>query len=216
MAGSIELKGVSFSYGAGDVVREAAETGVLEILLGAVARPLRLERLIAQDGAPDAVLRLGALCVCVREDADRLRERLRLSNLEHRRLRAAIEIVEAMRSERQPPQGARLGALVLAHGAGAVADALRLGMAENRPEQAPAWRAALAALDHYAGLKLPVSGEDFKKRGLTEGRAIGAALKYLQAQWIRAGFPREPGEIARLIDEAARQAARSANGEDET
>ena len=50
--------------------------------------------------------------------------------------------------------------------------------------------------------KLPVSGEDLKQRGVTEGRAIGAVLKTLQANWIRAGFPRDPAEVARLIDEA--------------
>ena len=47
-----------------------------------------------------------------------------------------------------------------------------------------------------------VSGDDLKQRGVTEGRAIGATLKSLQAKWIRAGFPRDPAEIARLIDEA--------------
>lgn len=47
-----------------------------------------------------------------------------------------------------------------------------------------------------------MSGEDLKQRGLSEGRAIGAALKHLQARWIREGFPRDPAVIARLIDEA--------------
>lgn len=200
---------------AADVVREAAGTGVLEILFGGVAYPARLERLAAQESAPDAVLRLAALGVFVREDAERLRERLRLSNLELRRLAGAAERVERFRAEGLAPQGARLGELVLRHGAGAIGDALKLMAAEARPEEAPAWRAAVVALARYADLKLPVSGEDFKKRGLKEGRAIGAALKRLQAQWIRAGFPREPGEIARLIDEAARDATRRPGGEDE-
>ena len=51
-------------------------------------------------------------------------------------------------------------------------------------------------------MKLPVTGEDLKQRGVAEGRAIGATLKSLQAKWIRAGFPRDPAEITRLIDEA--------------
>jgi poly(A) polymerase len=34
------------------------------------------------------------------------------------------------------------------------------------------------------------------------GRGVGLALKRLQANWIRAGFPREPEVLARLLAEA--------------
>jgi poly(A) polymerase len=33
------------------------------------------------------------------------------------------------------------------------------------------------------------------------GRLVGAALKSLQARWIRAGFPKEPAIVTRLLDE---------------
>ena len=55
--------------------------------------------------------------------------------------------------------------------------------------------------------RFPVSGGDLLARGVASGKGVGEILKQLQADWIRAGFPREPDVIARLIDEAI--AARS-------
>src|SRR3712207_8527464 len=54
-----------------------------------VAEQGRLERVVAfetEDGLADPVRRLAALAVMTVEDAERLREGLRLSNEEHRRL----------------------------------------------------------------------------------------------------------------------------------
>ena len=66
------------------------ETGLLEQVLGGVpllasyANMIKLEAALAL--APDAVRRLGALGISVVEDAERLRERLRLTNAEYERL----------------------------------------------------------------------------------------------------------------------------------
>ncbi|MDE2363329.1 MAG: CCA tRNA nucleotidyltransferase, partial [Hyphomicrobiales bacterium] len=85
-----------------EVAREAADAGLLEIACAGVLYSSQLDRLAAIECArsveADAVLRLCAFAVAVVEDADRLRETLRLSNVEHRRLAAAA------------------GALVRAHG----------------------------------------------------------------------------------------------------
>jgi hypothetical protein len=40
---------------------------------------------------------------------------------------------------------------------------------------------------------------------VARGRRVGETLKTLQALWIRAGFPREPEALARLLDEALRR-----------
>jgi poly(A) polymerase len=189
------------------VAQQAAESGLLDFAFAGVVFPARLFRVVeierAQGAKTDGLLRLAAFGVVVREDADRLRERLRLSNAEHKRLGAAASALEFLHGAHNPPRGTDLAAFVFRHGAEAAGDALRLAQAESAaaPDDA-AWRAATQAAADMADLKLPVSGEDLKQRGLTEGRAIGAALKSLQASWIRAGFPREPAVIARLIDEA--------------
>ena len=66
------------------------ETGLLESVLGGVpllgsfSNMIKLEAALALEA--DAVRRIGALGVHVTEDAERLRERLRLANAEHERL----------------------------------------------------------------------------------------------------------------------------------
>ena len=76
---------------ASEVVRTMGECGFLEPILGGVGYTRRLSRLIAIEAerglGPDALLRLGALAVAIPEDAERLRERLRLANAEADRLR---------------------------------------------------------------------------------------------------------------------------------
>jgi poly(A) polymerase len=49
--------------------------------------------------------------------------------------------------------------------------------------------------------RLPLTGEDVMASGQVRGKLVGAALKSLQARWIRAGFPKEPATVARLLDE---------------
>ncbi|MCB1544119.1 MAG: CCA tRNA nucleotidyltransferase [Rhodoblastus sp.] len=190
-----------------EVAQEAAEAGLLEIAIAGVAHASRLMRLAAIETAratpADAVLRLAAFAVLVREDADRLRDRLRLSNAEHRRLHAAASALEALHQSAAPPEGTQLAEFVFLHGVDATGDALAIAHVESRaaPDDAN-WLKSREDAEALRELKLPVSGDDLKQRGVTEGRAIGATLKTLQMKWIRAGFPRDPAEIARLIEEA--------------
>lgn len=190
-----------------ETAREAADAGLLEIAVGGVTCSARLARLaaieLARERTADPVLRLAAFAILVREDADRLRDRLRLSNAEQRRLHAAAVALEALHGCTTPPTGADLAEFVFLRGADATLDALALAHVDSgaTPDDA-AWLAASPAAESLREMKLPVTGEDLKQRGVAEGRAIGATLKTLQAKWIRAGFPRDPAAIARLIDEA--------------
>lgn len=190
-----------------EVVREAADAGLLEFALGGVVYSSRLDGLATVEAAarlePDAVLRLAAAAVLTFEDCERLRERLKLSNAEHKRLLAAARALELLHGRPAPPQGAALATIVFEFGADATVDALMLAQAEDASGSGgPAWDIARKAARDMGELKLPISGDDLKQRGLSEGRAIGAALKHLQARWIREGFPQDPAIIARLIDEA--------------
>ena len=82
---------------AGEVVQTMGECGFLEPILGGLAYPGRLSRLIgieADRGAtPDAILRLAALGVAIPEDAERLRDRLRLANAEYDRINSAATLL---------------------------------------------------------------------------------------------------------------------------
>src|SRR5690606_9215669 len=68
--------------------RIMSDAGLLGLVLGGMARPRRLSQLLELHPGADAMQRLGALTMFIPENADRLRERLRLSNAEIERLRA--------------------------------------------------------------------------------------------------------------------------------
>ncbi|HTZ67875.1 MAG TPA: hypothetical protein VMB83_10495, partial [Roseiarcus sp.] len=49
---------------------------------------------------------------------------------------------------------------------------------------------------------------DLLARGVAAGRPVGQALRAFQALWIRAGFPKEPETLARLLEQAVAESAR--------
>jgi hypothetical protein len=49
---------------------------------------------------------------------------------------------------------------------------------------------------------LPFTGADLLKQGIKPGPQMGQILKALQADWIRAGFPRDPAALNRLLKKA--------------
>ena len=82
-------------------------------------------------------------------------------------------------------------------------DALLLIQAEN-PAGAndQDFLAAEAFLRDTPAPRAPFAAVDLLARGVRQGAGLGAALKRLQAAWIRAGFPQDPKRIAALIDAA--------------
>jgi poly(A) polymerase len=198
---------------AGDVVQTMGECGFLEPILGGLANPRRLSRLIAIEAdrgrGPDAVLRLAALGVAIPEDGERLRDRLRLANGEYDRIRSAAEALIGLHGISSPPSPDGWRALLINAGREAARDALALAEAESG---APAWDAAFAAADRFLAEapepKLPFSGADLIARGVAGGPLVGRTLRAFQALWIRAGFPKEPETLARLLEEAAAEVAR--------
>jgi poly(A) polymerase len=194
---------------AGDVVTQCCQAGLLDRLVAGAADPGRLERLIAIEAArsapADALLRLGALCVTIVEDAQRLRDRLRLSNAEYERLARAAGAVEALHGLLAPPPPEALRALLFERKRMAAEDALTLAHVDSgaKPDDS-AFAAAFRLVSDAPEPTLPFTGADLVARGVKQGYRVGATLKSLQALWIRAGFPREPEALARLMDEALR------------
>ncbi len=78
-----------------DAVQQMSEAGLLGPLIAAAPNPARLRTLakIADDAASDPLLRLAALCLDLPEDAERIGERLRLSNAERQRLARAASLL---------------------------------------------------------------------------------------------------------------------------
>ncbi len=189
-----------------EVMRAMSHAGIIEVLLG-MGYPARLERLAAFEAArgkkPDAVLRLAAFSILITEDGDRLRERLRLSNEETARLHGAAKTLAALHGIDAPPPVSHLREMLFLSGARAAGDALALAFAESgaAPDDRQ-WLEAARYLDETPAPTFPITGADLVARGLAPGRELGATLKALQAKWIRAGFPRDPAVVRRLVEEA--------------
>ena len=192
---------------AAEVTAAVCYAGLLAPLFGLAPDPARLRRLAAIEAArncePDAILRLAALGVRVVEDAERLREKLRLSNAEGERLAKAAQLLASLHGTRAPPSLGHLRTLLFEHGRTAALDALTLAHAESAaPSDDFAFAAAWRFLADTPQPNLPFTGADIIARGIAQGQGVGATLKKLQALWIRAGFPKEPETLARLLDEA--------------
>jgi poly(A) polymerase len=206
----VELLKLLVAPRAGEVVEAVAETGLLGSLLAGLADAARLKRVLRiearRDEAPDPILRLAALGVYIREDGERLRERLRLSNAEGDRLDAIAYASEALHGLIAPPSLGELRALLFERGRQGARDAITFLEIDAGAAADPArFASAYNFVSDTPPPQLPFSGADILARGFAPGQRVGAALKRLQASWIRAGFPKEPEVLARLLDEATRE-----------
>jgi poly(A) polymerase len=193
--------------GAAGVVAAMEQAGLLMLCTGGIAYPARFARLVAlQDAgeaAPDGVLRLAALFVTVAEDAERLRDRLRLSNAEGDRLSRGAIALAGLHGVADPPPAGELRHFLFLHGRRAALDAVALAHVDSAmPLHDQGWASAASFIASTPEPTLPFSGADLLSRGVPPGRTVGALLKTLQGLWIRAGFPQEPARLAQLLDEA--------------
>ncbi len=188
-----------------------AEIGILGTVLGGVADVTALVRLAeietALELSPDPVRRLAALAVRIVEDATRLRERLRLSNDEHRRLRAMAE--KWWRIDPATPEDSIRAALYRI-GPENFRDRALLAFARSEAKADDrAWRDLVALPEHWTPPKFPLAAKDFIARGMEKGPALGAALAQAEEAWIAAGFPGERGRLDTIVH-AAINSARAA------
>jgi poly(A) polymerase len=181
-----------------------AEAGLLGMVLGGVpllASFRNMAKLEAALGlAPDPVRRLGALAVLVTEDAERLWQRLRLTNVEHERLTAMGDAWWRI----APTLGAH-GARVLLHRLGEFyVDRVLLAWSRSDANVADAaWRDLAALPSIWTPPELPFKAADLIERGVPKGPALGAALRAAEDAWIAADFPGDSQAIAAILDEAA-------------
>lgn len=161
-------------------------SGLLARVTGGVADLGRLAR--AADH--DAVGRLTAALVGVREDAGRLRERLRLSNDEHQRMDAYARASARLRSSPMI-DAADLRRIVFAHGLDALLDAAAALGGEARPVLDAEARDLLARYrdGREAAPVFPLSGRDFVAEGVPPGPEIGRRLAEAREAWLAAGCP---------------------------
>jgi poly(A) polymerase len=180
-----------------DMVPVLAEAGFLTLFLGGIGDMGRLARAIAdeqrEERGPDTVRRLGALAVMTTEDADRLRERLRLSNDEHDRLGGLARLLARLKSLPGAIDSVMIRRLVADEGITPLTDALAIVAGEPRPILSAD---ALPALNRFASGEealqvFPVRGADVVARGVPSGRRVGQVMARARAAWLAAGCPPE-------------------------
>jgi poly(A) polymerase len=196
-------EGPADAEGLAACVRERAGLGMLsgervrEELLRLLARLAALEG--AAGSAPDAILRLGALTVEIEEDAERLRERLRLSNEQ-----AAELLRVAVREPKVDPSATEAEAKVCLYRQGQRACRERVLIAWARsgdPPQDEAWRRRLALPERWQTPVFPLGGADVLAEGVPAGPRVGALLRTLEDWWIAGDFSADEAALrAKLKD----------------
>jgi poly(A) polymerase len=188
-----------------DTVAVMVDAGLMTLLLGGVALTESFAGMARNEAAagvaPDAVRRLGALGILVTEDAGRLRDKLRLFNIEHDRL-----VSMADRWWRLSPKLGDTGLRSLLYRIGADRYIDRALVSWSRaPDRAdPAWRSLATMPARFTAPRFPLASADFLARGVPKGPALGAALRAAEEAWIAAGFPDHPAALDRIADEAAK------------
>ena len=185
-----------------------SESGLLVTVLGGVPLLASLSNMIKYELtlgiAADPVRRLGALALFTVEDADRLRERLRLANAEHERLHSMADgwwrICSDTAEQDGRPALYRLGRVRFLD---------RVLLAWTR---SPAglgdcdWHDLVRLPERWTAPDFPLKAADLMQRGVPKGRVLGAALRAAEAVWIAADFPTEAADVAVIADAAAKRA----------
>ena len=182
-----------------------AETGILGTVLGGVPLLASFENMAkveAAIGAPaDAVQRLGALGVATMEDAERLSERLRLSNAEFERL-MALEYWWRVK-----PAAGEHAARVLLYQLGTKSFVDRALVAWSRSDAGAAdaaWRQLATLAQRWIAPIFPLKAQDFLSRGVPKGPPMGAALRAAEQAWVDADFPDDRAAIEAIAERAAK------------
>ena len=182
-----------------------AETGILGAVLGGVPLLASFENVVKAEAAmgfsAEAVRRLGALAVTVKEDGERLGQRLRLSNAEAERL-VALEHWWRV----SPEAGEQRAHALLYHlGPQSFTDRVLIAWSRSAAGAADrAWHALANLPQRWTAPKFPLKAANFLDRGLAAGPALGAAMRAAEAAWIVADFPAERAALDAIADRVAR------------
>jgi tRNA nucleotidyltransferase/poly(A) polymerase len=190
---------------AGPTLAVMTEAGILGPVLGGVpllASFAQMEAIETVTGlGTDACRRLGALAVFIVEDAERLSERLRLSNAETERLASMAQawwrLPAAVADERA------LRALLYRLGEQRFVDRTTLAWSRTPADASdPDWRRAVTLPRRWQPPTFPLKAADLIVRGVAKGPALGQALAAAEEAWAAADFPSEAATIAAIADAA--------------
>jgi tRNA nucleotidyltransferase/poly(A) polymerase len=180
------------------------EAGLLEAVLGGVPllasfeNTCKVEKAAGHEGDP--VRRLGALAVSVVEDAERLWQRLRLTNSEHARLTSIAEGWQRI----SPARGEAAGReLIYRIGPDRFVDRVLVAWARSPAGAADAeWKTFATLPTRWTAPTFPLKAKEFTKRGIEKGPRLGATIAAAEEAWIAAGFPADKAALTAIADAA--------------
>lgn len=204
-----ELLKLLVAQRAEETIRILGEHGFLTWILDGVAEFGRFSRLKSADrGNPLPIWRLAALAVMAEEDAERLQERLRLSNEEHRRLVAYARLLPVLKTWPLPLDAGSIRRLVADHGI----ETLGIVLAATAGEPVPVVHDdAREALDRFrSGAEpmpvFPLRGADLLERGVPKGPKVGELLASARQIWLAEGCRADEAYakdlLGRVLDQA--------------
>jgi poly(A) polymerase len=191
---------------AAPVLDAMADAGLLGPLLAGVPNVAQFAAMteieVALSLPPEAMRRLAALAVMVTEDAERLADRLRLSNAEQERLRSMAQGWW----RRIVPAGDRLARPWLYRlGPDYFTDRVLLAWTRwSAPANAADWRALATLPQRWTAPVFPIKAADLMARGVERGPALGDALDKAETAWIAADFPSAKAEIDAIAEASAK------------
>jgi poly(A) polymerase len=190
---------------AAEVVRAMYDNGILELVIPADADPECLARLQAIERAlgqpPDTIAGLAALAVPDPSRAEKIAQRLRLSNAEAASLEAAAVVEPALNPD-APEAAARVALYRL--GPEAFRRAVRVAWARSGASAADvAWRRRSLLADRWKAPQMPFTGSDVLALGVAPGPAVGNVLKAFENWWLANDFPADAERHNRKLKELA-------------
>jgi poly(A) polymerase len=189
---AVELIEVMLTHGLGAMVLPAAPRPVL------LARMAALEAELALPADP--ILRLAALAVEVPEDAERLRERWRLSNEETAGLLQAAGRGTDVAPHVPEPKARQ--ALYL-DGEATFRDRVLISWARSgAAPRDPAWHDRFTLPARWRPPKFPIGGGDVIALGVPEGPWVGIVLSGLEGWWMGNDFVPDETELRAKLAEA--------------
>ncbi|MCU4181016.1 CCA tRNA nucleotidyltransferase [Bosea sp. BH3] len=187
--------------GAAATLEAMAGAGLLMPVIGGVPHLSRFAAVAAEGGeGVYPAFRLAALAVAVREDAPRLRERLRLSNEEFDRIERIALALQRLGGQAELPGLAALRRIAHAVGNDAAAGALVLLTASAEKDVGRDVQRLIGDLGRTPPF-LP-TGKDVIGLGVPPGPEIGRVLEAARQGWIEAGCPAELEQQMGLVKAA--------------
>jgi poly(A) polymerase len=196
---------------AAPVLQAMADAGVLLVALHAVPNVVHFSAMTAVEQAlsipPDPVRRLAALAVVIAEDAERLWQKLRLSNIEHARLAA---MAEGWRRISPALSENAACALLYRLGPELFTDQVLLGWSRSGVQPGDdGWRKLSALPQRWSTPTFPIKAGDLIGRGVAKGPRLGDALKAAERAWIAAGFPADKATLEQIVQKASDDAGKN-------